>query len=129
VKNACHELSWRYGCSRGDRDPCGSGISAACSQVSLLYRKGYFTQMWPMTVTAEERWMDGEDFLQEKRTDKRVTVAAGKFAVALARWRYDDRKRVRGFDVQFIFGRRFASMPNAIAIFPPLVTERSYYRG
>ena len=86
----------------GDTVRAAADIKLPMVAVSLLYRKGYFTQRLAEdgTQTEEPAVWRVEDFLQEEPA--RVSVPLENRRVELRAWRYDV-KGVRGFEVPVYF--------------------------
>ncbi len=97
LENAMPSYSGGLGVLAGDTIRAAADIRLPMLAVSLLYRKGYFTQRLADDGSQREESVDWkvEDFLQEE--PQRVTVPLENRRVELRAWRYD-AKGVRGFD-------------------------------
>src|SRR6266851_8091341 len=102
LENAMPSYSGGLGVLAGDTIRAAADIRLPMLAVSLLYRKGYFTQLLADDGSQREEPVDWkvEDFLQEE--PQRVTVPLENRRVELRAWRYD-AKGVRGFDVPIYF--------------------------
>src|SRR6266566_3050544 len=98
LENAMPSYSGGLGVLAGDTIRAAADIRLPMVAVSLLYRKGYFTQVLSDDGSQTEEPVDWkvEDFLHEEPA--RVTVPLEDRRVELRAWRYD-AKGVRGFDV------------------------------
>src|ERR1700733_8451703 len=102
LENAMPSYSGGLGVLAGDTVRAAADIKLPMVAVSLLYRKGYFTQRLAEDVTQTEEpavWRV-EDFLKEEAA--RVSVPLENRRVELRSWRYDV-KGVRGFEVPVYF--------------------------
>src|SRR6266851_7772433 len=102
LENAMPSYSGGLGVLAGDTIRAAADIRLPMLAVSLLYRKGYFTQLLADDGLQSEEPVEWkvEDFLQEE--PQRVTVPLENRRVELRAWRYD-AKGVRGFDVPIYF--------------------------
>jgi starch phosphorylase len=102
LENAMPSYSGGLGVLAGDTVRAAADIKLPMVAVSLLYRKGYFTQRLAEdgTQTEEPSVWRVEDFLQEEPA--RVSVPLESRRVELRAWRYDV-KGVRGFEVPVYF--------------------------
>src|ERR1700732_539632 len=102
LENAMPSYSGGLGVLAGDTVRAAADIKLPMVAVSLLYRKGYFTQRLAEdgTQTEEPAVWRVEDFLREEAV--RVTVPLENRRVELRAWRYDV-KGVRGFEVPIYF--------------------------
>jgi starch phosphorylase len=102
LENAMPSYSGGLGVLAGDTVRAAADIKLPMVAVSLLYRKGYFTQRLADdgTQTEEPAVWRVEDFLHEEAA--RVTVPLENRRVELRSWRYDV-KGVRGFEVPVYF--------------------------
>src|SRR5205807_6499443 len=102
LENAMPSYSGGLGVLAGDTVRAAADIRLPMVAVSLLYRKGYFSQRLAEdgTQTEEAVQWRAEDFLTEE--DVRVTVPLEGRRVELRAWRYDV-KGVRGFEVPIYF--------------------------
>jgi len=102
LENAMPSYSGGLGVLAGDTIRAAADIRLPMVAVSLLYRKGYFTQVLAEDGLQREEPVEWkvEDFLQEEPA--RVTVPLEDRRVELRAWRYD-AKGVRGFDVPVYF--------------------------
>jgi glycogen phosphorylase len=102
LENAMPSYSGGLGVLAGDTVRAAADIRLPMVAVSLLYRKGYFTQRLAEdgSQTEEPVQWRVEDFLQEEAA--RVTVPLENRRVELRSWRYDV-KGVRGFIVPVYF--------------------------
>ncbi|HVS88399.1 MAG TPA: alpha-glucan family phosphorylase [Candidatus Acidoferrum sp.] len=102
LENAMPSYSGGLGVLAGDTIRAAADIRLPMVAVSLLYRKGYFTQRLAEDGTQSEEpaaWRV-EDFLQEERP--RISVPIESRRVELRCWRYSV-KGVRGFEVPVYF--------------------------
>src|SRR5204863_8564661 len=102
LENAMPSYSGGLGVLAGDTIRAAADIRLPMVAVSLLYRKGYFTQLLGEDGLQREEPVEWkvEDFLHEEGA--RVTVPLEDRRVELRAWRYD-AKGVRGFDVPVYF--------------------------
>src|SRR5580693_5206645 len=102
LENAMPSYSGGLGVLAGDTVRAAADIKLPMVAVSLLYRKGYFTQRLAEdgTQTEEPAVWRVEDFLKEEAA--RVSVPLENRRVELRAWRYDV-KGVRGFEVPVYF--------------------------
>src|SRR5258708_22919359 len=102
LENAMPSYSGGLGVLAGDTIRAAADIRLPMLAVSLLYRKGYFTQLLADDGLQSEEPVEWkvEDFLQEE--PQRVTVPLENRRVELRAWRYD-AKGVRGFEVPIYF--------------------------
>jgi len=102
LENNMPTYSGGLGVLAGDTIRAAADLRAPMVAVSLLYRKGYFTQVLSDegTQTEEPVAWRVEDFLQEEQA--RVTVPFENRRVELRCWRYPV-KGVRGFEVPVYF--------------------------
>src|SRR6266404_1926301 len=102
LENDLPSYSGGLGVLAGDTIRAAADIRLPMVAVSLLYRKGYFTQLLADDGLQSEEPVEWnvEDFLQEE--PQRVTVPLENRRVELRAWRYDARG-VRGFDVPIYF--------------------------
>src|SRR6202162_1259183 len=102
LENAMPSYSGGLGVLAGATVRAAADIKLPMVAVSLLYRKGYFTQRLADdgTQTEEAAIWRGEDFLHEEAA--RVSVPLENRRVELRAWRYDV-KGVRGFVVPVYF--------------------------
>jgi glycogen phosphorylase len=102
LENAMPSYSGGLGVLAGDTVRAAADIKLPMVAVSLLYRKGYFTQRLAEdgTQTEEPAVWRVEDFLREEAV--RVSVPLENRRVELRAWRYDV-KGVRGFEVPVYF--------------------------
>src|SRR6266480_233573 len=102
LENAMPSYSGGLGVLAGDTIRAAADIRLPMVAVSLLYRKGYFTQVLAEDGLQREEPVEWkvEDFLHEEPA--RVTVPLETRRVELRAWRYD-AKGVRGFDVPIYF--------------------------
>src|SRR5450755_1344183 len=102
LENAMPSYSGGLGVLAGDTVRAAADIKLPMVAVSLLYRKGYFSQRLGEdgTQTEEPVQWRVEDFLQQEVA--RVSVPLENRRVELRCWRYDV-KGVRGFDVPVYF--------------------------
>jgi starch phosphorylase len=102
LENAMPSYSGGLGVLAGDTIRAAADIRLPMLAVSLLYRKGYFTQVLAEDGLQREEPVEWkvEDFLHEEPA--RVTVPLEDRRVELRAWRYD-AKGVRGFDVPVYF--------------------------
>jgi starch phosphorylase len=102
LENAMPSYSGGLGVLAGDTVRAAADIRLPMVAVSLLYRKGYFSQRLAEDGSQTEEpveWCVG-DFLQEEAV--RVSVPLENHRVELRSWRYDV-KGVRGFEVPVYF--------------------------
>jgi glycogen phosphorylase len=102
LENAMPSYSGGLGVLAGDTVRAAADIRLPMVAVSLLYRRGYFSQRLSEDGTQTEepvQWRT-EDFLQEEKVRVKVPVENRK--VELRAWRYDV-KGVRGFEVPVYF--------------------------
>src|SRR6266403_4769892 len=102
LENQIPTYSGGLGVLAGDTIRAAADIRLPMVAVSLLYRKGYFTQMLADDGSQREEPVEWkvEDFLTEEPA--RVTVPLENRRVELRAWRYD-AKGVRGFEVPVYF--------------------------
>ncbi len=102
LENAMPTYSGGLGVLAGDTIRAAADIRLPMVGVSLLYRKGYFTQRIAEDGAQTEEPADWrvEDFLQEE--SPRVNVPIENRRVALRCWRYNV-KGVRGFEIPVYF--------------------------
>ena len=102
LENDMPSYSGGLGVLAGDTIRAAADIRLPMVAVSLLYRKGYFTQLLADDGSQTEEPVEWkvEDFLHEEL--QRVTVPLENRRVELRAWRYD-AKGVRGFDVPIYF--------------------------
>lgn len=102
LENAMPTYSGGLGVLAGDTIRAAADIRLPMVGVSLLYRKGYFTQRLAEdgTQTEEPSHWRVEDFLQEE--SPRANVPLENRRVELRCWRYDV-KGVRGFEIPVYF--------------------------
>jgi starch phosphorylase len=102
LENAMPSYSGGLGVLAGDTIRAAADIRLPMVAVSLLYRKGYFTQVLAEDGLQREEPAEWkvEDFLHAEGA--RVTVPLEGRRVELRAWRYD-AKGVRGFDVPVYF--------------------------
>jgi starch phosphorylase len=102
LQNAMPSYSGGLGILAGDTVRAAADIRLPMVAVSLLYRKGYFSQRLAEdgTQTEESVQWRVEDFLTEE--DARVTVPLEGRRIELRAWRYTV-KGVRGFEVPVYF--------------------------
>src|ERR1700739_812975 len=102
LQNDMPSYSGGLGVLAGDTIRAAADIRLPMGAGSLLYRKGYFTQMLADDGSQSEEPVEWkvEDFLTEEPA--RVTVPLENRRVELRAWRYD-AKGVRGFDVPVYF--------------------------
>src|SRR5881275_3276184 len=102
LENAMPSYSGGLGVLAGDTVRAAADIRLPMVAVSLLYRRGYFSQRLAADGSQTEepvRWRV-EDFLKEESA--RVSVPLENRRVELRAWRYDV-KGVRGFEVPVYF--------------------------
>jgi glycogen phosphorylase len=102
LENAIPTYSGGLGVLAGDTIRASADVRLPMVAVSLLYRKGYFTQILAEDGTQSEEPTEWrvEDFLQEEPA--RVSVPLERRRVELRAWRYDV-KGVHGFVVPVYF--------------------------
>jgi len=102
LENNMPTYSGGLGVLAGDTIRAAADLRTPMVAVSLLYRRGYFTQVLAEDGTQTEESVDWrvEDFLQEETA--RVTVPFENRRVELRCWRYPV-KGVRGFEVPVYF--------------------------
>src|ERR1700741_1028422 len=102
LENAMPTYSGGVGVFAGDRIRAAGDLRPPLVAVSLLYRKGYFTQRLAEDGSQTEDPVEWrvEDFLTEESA--RVTVPLENRRVELRAWRYDV-KGVHGFVVPVYF--------------------------
>jgi glycogen phosphorylase len=102
LENAMPSYSGGLGVLAGDTVRAAADVRLPMVAVSLLYRKGYFTQVLSDDGTQSEEPVDWkvEDFLTEEPA--RVSVPLENRRVELRAWRYDV-KGVHGFDLPVYF--------------------------
>jgi glycogen phosphorylase len=102
LENAMPSYSGGLGVLAGDTVRAAADVRLPMVAVSLLYRKGYFTQLLSDDGTQSEEPVDWkvEDFLTEEPA--RVSVPLENRRVELRAWRYDV-KGVHGFDLPVYF--------------------------
>src|ERR1700694_2456748 len=102
LENAMPSYSGGLGVLAGDTIRAAADVRLPLVAVSLLYRKGYFSQRLAEDGTQTEEPVEWrvEDFLTEE--DVRVTVPLENRRIELRAWRYTV-KGVRGFEVPVYF--------------------------
>src|SRR6202049_2305509 len=102
LQNAMPSYSGGLGVLAGDTVRAAADIRLPMVAVSLLYRRGYFTQRLAEDGTQTEEPVEWrvEDFLHEE--EGRISVPLENRRVELRCWRYDV-KGVRGFEVPVYF--------------------------
>jgi glycogen phosphorylase len=102
LENAMPSYSGGLGVLAGDTIRAAADLRLPMVAVSLLYRRGYFSQHLAEdgSQTEEPVVWNVEDFLKEESA--RVTVPLENRRVELRAWRYDV-KGVRGFEVPVYF--------------------------
>ena len=102
LENDMPSYSGGLGVLAGDTIRAAADIRLPMVAVSLLYRKGYFTQVLADDGSQSEEPVEWkvENFLTEEPA--RVTVPLENRRVELRAWRYD-AKGVRGFEVPIYF--------------------------
>src|SRR5579859_3616193 len=102
LENAMPSYSGGLGVLAGDTVRAAADLRLPMVAVSLLYRKGYFTQVLSDDGTQSEEAVEWkvEDFLTEEPA--RVSVPLENRRVELRAWRYDV-KGVHGFDLPVYF--------------------------
>jgi starch phosphorylase len=102
LENAMPSYSGGLGVLAGDTVRAAADVRLPMVAISLLYRKGYFTQVLSDDGTQSEDPVEWkvEEFLTEEPA--RVTVPLENRRVELRAWRYDV-KGVRGYDVPVYF--------------------------
>lgn len=102
LENAMPSYSGGLGVLAGDTIRAAADIRVPMVAVSLLYRKGYFTQVLAEDGMQGEEPVEWrvEDFLKEE--SERITLPLENRRVELRAWRYDV-KGVRGFEVPVYF--------------------------
>jgi starch phosphorylase len=102
LENAMPSYSGGLGVLAGDTIRAAADLRLGMVAVSLLYRRGFFSQHLSEdgTQTEEPVVWKAEDFLKEESA--RVTVPLENRRVELRAWRYDV-KGVRGFEVPVYF--------------------------
>ena len=102
LENAMPSYSGGLGVLAGDTIRAAADLRLPMVAVSLLYRKGYFTQRLAEDGSQTEEPVEWrmEDFLQEEPA--RATLPLENRRVELRCWRYDV-KGVRGFEVPVYF--------------------------
>ena len=102
LENAMPTYSGGLGVLAGDTIRAAADLRLPMVAVSLLYRKGYFSQRLAEDGTQTEEPVEWriEDFLAEE--DARVTVPLENRRIELRAWRYAVRG-VRGFEVPVYF--------------------------
>lgn len=102
LENAMPSYSGGLGVLAGDTIRAAADIRVPMVAVSLLYRKGYFTQVLAEDGMQSEEPVEWrvEDFLKEEPA--RVTLPLETRRLELRAWRYDV-KGIRGFDVPVYF--------------------------
>lgn len=102
LENAMPSYSGGLGVLAGDTIRAAADIRVPMVAVSLLYRKGYFTQVLAEDGMQSEEPVEWrvEDFLKEESA--RITLPLESRRVELRAWRYDV-KGVRGFEVPVYF--------------------------
>src|SRR5467141_539075 len=102
LENAMPSYSGGLGVLAGDTIRAAADIRLPMVAVSLLYRKGFFSQRLAEDGTQTEEPVEWrvEDFLTEE--DARVTVPLENRRIELRAWRYTV-KGVRGFEVPVYF--------------------------
>jgi glycogen phosphorylase len=102
LENAMPSYSGGLGVLAGDTVRAAADLRLPMVAVSLLYRKGYFSQHLAEDGTQSEDPVEWrvEEFLKEEAA--RVTVPLEKRRVELRAWRYDV-KGVHGFEVPVYF--------------------------
>jgi starch phosphorylase len=102
LENAMPSYSGGLGVLAGDTIRAAADVHLPMVAVSLLYRKGYFSQRLEEDGTQTEEAVEWrvEDFLQEERAQ--VSVPLENRRVKLRCWRYV-AKGVRGYEVPIYF--------------------------
>jgi starch phosphorylase len=102
LENAMPSYSGGLGVLAGDTIRAAADLRLPMVAISLLYRKGFFTQHLAEDGTQSEEPVEWrvEDFLKEEPA--RVSVPLEGRRVELRCWRYD-AKGVRGFEVPIYF--------------------------
>jgi glycogen phosphorylase len=102
LENAMPSYSGGLGVLAGDTIRAAADLRLPMVAVSLLYRKGFFTQHLSEDGTQSEEAVEWkvEDFLKEEPA--RVSVPLENRRVELRCWRYD-AKGARGFEVPIYF--------------------------
>src|SRR5436190_17008935 len=102
LENAMPSYSGGLGVLAGDTVRAAADIRLPMVAVSLLYRRGYFSQRLAEDGSQTEESVSWrvEDFLKEESA--RVSVPLENRRVELRAWRYDV-KGVRGFEVPVYF--------------------------
>src|SRR5262249_31636449 len=102
LENAMPSYSGGLGVLAGDTIRAAADLRLPMVAISLLYRKGFFTQHLAEDGTQSEEPVEWrvEDFLKEESA--RVSVPLENRRVELRCWRYD-AKGVRGFEVPIYF--------------------------
>ena len=102
LQNAMPSYSGGLGVLAGDTIRAAADVRLPMVAVSLLYRKGYFSQRLAEDGTQTEESVEWhvEDFLTEE--EARVTVPLENRRIELRAWRYTV-KGVRGFEVPVYF--------------------------
>src|ERR1700738_2873115 len=102
LENAMPSYSGGLGVLAGDTIRAAADLRLPMVAVSLLYRKGFFTQRLGEDGTQTEEPVEWrvEDFLQEESA--RVTIPVENRRVELRCWRYS-ATGVRGFEVPIYF--------------------------
>src|SRR5260370_21349373 len=102
VENAMPSSSGGLGVLAGDRIRAAGDLRLPMVAISLLYRKGYFTQRLAEDGSQTEEPVEWrvEDFLAEEPA--RASVSIENRRVELRCWRYSARG-VRGFEVPIYF--------------------------
>jgi len=102
LENAMPSYSGGLGVLAGDTIRAAADVRVPMVAVSLLYRKGYFTQRLSEDGTQTEEPVEWrvEDFLQKENARTSVTIEGRR--VELQCWRYAV-KGVRGFEVPVYF--------------------------
>src|SRR6201984_2393026 len=121
LENDMPSYSGGLGVLAGDTIRAAADIRLPMVAVSLLYRKGYFTQVLADDGSQSEEPVEWkvEDFLTEEPA--RVTVPLENRRVELRAWRYD-AKGVRGFEVPVYFlDADLPSNARAVGILPAVL--------
>ena len=102
LENAMPSYSGGLGVLAGDTIRAAADIRVPMVAVSLLYRKGYFTQVLAEDGMQSEEPVEWrvEEFLKEE--SERITLPLENRRVELRAWRYDV-KGVRGFEIPVYF--------------------------
>src|SRR5215471_1470170 len=102
LENAMPSYSGGLGVLAGDTIRAAADLKLPMVALSLLYRKGFFTQILSEDGVQTEEPVEWrvEDFLKEESA--RISVPLENRRVELRCWRYDT-KGVRGFEVPIYF--------------------------